>query len=129
MEVLKKIPAERRSFSRLWDNIFISYGVRSRVFKAITQNISGSGLMFETDRKVTVGSGLDIDIYQPSNYFKTLIFIIPVKTKVIWRERIKYGFLETGENKYRVGVNFEDIKDHDRSKITKYVDEINPLKE
>ena len=80
--------------------------------------------MFESDKKISVGSDLDIEIYQPANYFKTLIFILPVKTRVIWVEKIKYGFLEMGENSYRVGVSFVKIKDEERGKIRQYIDEI-----
>ena len=113
---------ERRKFPRREDNIFISYRFKSRVFKAITQNICGGGLMFGAEKKIPSGSELELEICQPANRFKSLIFVIPVSIKVMWARRIKYGFLEEGENKYMVGARFTKIEDEGREKILRYVE-------
>lgn len=112
---------ERRKYPRLKDNIFISYRLKSKIFKAISQDISGGGLMFEADRKIPLGADLELEIYQPANSFKTLIFVIPVLVKVTWRKKIKYGFLEMGENEYKVGVSFSRMSEDNRKRIIKYV--------
>lgn len=117
-EILKM---EKRRYPRLNDNIFISYQSGAKVFKAITRNISGGGLMFEAEKKIQAGAVLDMEIYQPANSFKTLIFVTPVSVKVRWIKKIKYGFLETGENEYKIGVEFDNIRSEDRKKIEQYV--------
>lgn len=114
--------SERRDFPRAADNIFISYRSNSaRLFKAITEDVGGGGLMFESERKIPVGTTLDMEICQPVNSFKTLIYVIPVAVKVVWTRRIKYDFLEMGENEYRIGVSFLKIAGGDRKKIIDYV--------
>lgn len=112
---------ERRKFPRLNDNIFISYRLGQKICKAIAKNISCGGLMFEAEKKVPVGMEVDFEIYQPVNCFKTVIFVIPASAKVVWRRKIKYGFLETGQNQYKVGVCFTKIKNEDRERIKEYV--------
>ncbi len=119
----RKIGDERRKDLRLSDNIFISYRSRSRKFRAIAKNISSGGLMFESEKKMPVGTELEFEIYQPANQFKTLIFVIPVSIKIMWRQKIKYGFLEDGENEHRVGVGFIKIREEDREKIAQYIGE------
>lgn len=122
MDTENTIPyLEQREFPRLVDNIFISYHSKSGVFKAITENIGGGGLMFESEKKLPVGATLEMEVYQPANSFKTLIYVIPVVIKIAWNKRIKYDFLEMGENAYRIGVSFVKITDEDRGKIIGYV--------
>ena len=116
---------ERRRFPRLEDNIFIFSKLRLspiKLFKTITKNISLDGLMFETERNISKGSKVNMEIYQPINRGKTIIFCIPILTKIIWIRRIDKDNFEHGENKYKVGAKFLEIKEVDRKQIGKYVE-------
>jgi c-di-GMP-binding flagellar brake protein YcgR len=115
------ITPERRRCRPLEDNIFMTYRFKSLFLKAITQNISGSGLMFEGEKKISIGDILDIELYQPTDTPKTMIFMISLNAKVIWIKRIKRSLFEEGENKYRIGVCFTDISSNDRDRINQYV--------
>jgi c-di-GMP-binding flagellar brake protein YcgR len=123
---------ERRHFRRLNGNIFLIINLSSdsnncidtsiRQFKSFTKNIGAGGLMFETEEDIVEESKeLAIEIYQPLNCDKTLVYIIPVLAKVIWTERIAKEHFENGENKFKVGIEFIKIKDRDRQKILKYI--------
>lgn len=117
---------EKRKFSRLKDNIFIfcrSGSTSSGEFKAITCDISGGGLMFETERDITPGSKLELEIYQPIKCSKSMICSVSVLAKVIWMKRIEKVSFEKGENKYKLGVEFTGIEKEDREKIANYIEE------
>jgi c-di-GMP-binding flagellar brake protein YcgR len=119
-----KVFLEKRKYSRLKDFIFISCHFKEeplKEFKAVTQNISGGGLMFECERRIAKGIDLGIDLYQPTNSFKTLIFVISIAAKVVWMQKIKHGFFELGANKYRMGIEFTNIKEKDKEIIMQYI--------
>jgi len=119
---------ERRRYPRIKDNNFIlgvleeSSPVR---FKALACNIGAGGLMFETDRDIPRKSKLKLELYQPTRSDKKIIFSIPVLARVIWKRKIRQDNFEPGENTYRIGVQFLEIKEEDRNRISKYVQEIN----
>jgi c-di-GMP-binding flagellar brake protein YcgR len=126
---------ERRIFPRIEDNIFIFITLSSpsthlsttstRRIKTFTKNIGAGGLMFETEESIDEkGEGLEIEIYQPLNPDKTLIYCIPTFTKVIWTEKIAKDHFENGENKFKVGIAFLKIREQDRQKIVKYINKI-----
>ncbi len=116
--------AERRKFPRVEDNIFILGSLKANHaagFKAFTRDISGGGLMFETDRNIPAGSELELEIYQPSNSGKRIIFSVHVIAKVAWIKGIAKDAFEEGENRYQVGVEFSEIKEEDRQRIVNFV--------
>lgn len=117
---------ERRRFPRIKDNFFIFGNLRSASiedFKAFTKDISAGGLMFETEREIPEASKLELEIYQPLARDKRIIFSIPVMAKIIWTRKIEKDNFEVGENKYRIGIEFSEIREEDRQKITQYVEE------
>jgi len=117
---------EKRKFPRLKDSIFILGKLRSSPageFKALTNNISAGGLMFENERNISKEEQLELEIYQPMNCGKRKILSIPVLSKIIWIRQIGKDNFEKGENKYKIGVEFSNIKDEDRQRIAKYVEE------
>lgn len=116
---------ERRIFPRFKDNIFIFGNLSSdpiERFKAFTKDVSGGGLMFETEREIPKARGLKLEIYQPLDRDKRMIFSIPVMAKVIWIKNIEKENFERGENKYRIGIEFSEIKEEDRKMIAKYAE-------
>ncbi|MBI4655091.1 MAG: PilZ domain-containing protein [Nitrospirae bacterium] len=117
---------ERRKSPRLEDNIFVfnESGFSSTgKFKAVTKNISAGGLMFETEGKIPVEKELKFEIYQPTKSSKDVIFSLPVLAKVIWTKRTEKDNFEQGENRYMIGAKFIEIKEEDRQRIAKYVDD------
>lgn len=116
--------AERRKFPRVGDNIFILGSLKANhaaEFKAFTRDISGGGLMFETDRDIPAGSELELEIYQPSGREKEVFFSIHAVAKVAWIKGIAKDTFEEGENRYQVGVEFSEIKEEDRQRIVNFV--------
>lgn len=116
---------ERRRSSRLKDNVLIFGNARmdsAEEFKAFSQNISAGGLMFETERDISKESKLELEIYQPTDRDKRVIFSIPVWAKVIWTEKREKENFEQGENRYRIGIEFSEMKDEDRQIVTKYIE-------
>lgn len=126
MDRAKFSSLERRRFPRLSKNIFIrcrSKSHSSNEFKAIAENISGGGLMFETDRYIPTQTELGLEIYQPMICSESVILSISVLAKVIWTREKGVKYFEEGENTHRVGVEFLEIREDDRRKIAKYVEE------
>lgn len=126
MKTGKALDIKKRRFPRIKDNIFILYHLSScpdRRFKAITGDISAGGLMFETERNIPKGSKVCMEIDQPIDCDKTMIFCIPVLAKVIWVRKIDKDNFETGENRYKAGIEFLEIKEEDRKRIAKYAEE------
>ncbi len=130
---------ERRKFPRIEDNIFFFANLSSDSinlipdliggFKAFTQNICTGGLMFEMDKNISKeGDKLELEIYQPVNRDKTMIFSIPVLAKVIWTKKIEKEHFENGENKYKIGTEFLEIDAEHRQKIARYIEEIASIK-
>ncbi len=116
---------EKRRFARLKEKIFIFGNLRlspTKEFRAFTQNISASGLMFEAERDILNQQELELEIYQPMDCDKRVIFSIPVLAKVKWTKKIEKDNFEKGENKYRVGIEFSEIKEKDRKIICNYVE-------
>jgi c-di-GMP-binding flagellar brake protein YcgR len=131
--------SERRKFPRLKDNIFFFGNLSPNSinlmpdliggFKAITKNICAGGLMFEMDKNIIKkGDKLELDIYQPINRDKTMIFSIPVLAKVIWTKKREKEHFENGENKYKIGTEFLEIDAEHRQKIARYIEEIASIK-
>lgn len=117
---------ERRKSPRLKENIFILGNLRSsptEEFKAIIKDISIGGLMFELERDIPKESKLELEIYQPGNRDKTIFFSIHSLARVAWIKRLERENLEQGENKYRMGIEFLEIKQEDRQRVAKFISE------
>lgn len=121
----KSSSLERRKFPRIKDNIFILGNLGSNpreALKAFTKDISAGGLMFENERDISKEMKLELEIYQPMDRDKRVIFSVPVLAKVVWtREIEKENFVE-GENRYKTGIEFSEIKEEDRKIIATYVE-------
>jgi len=82
---------ERRKFRRIENPFFISYRLEGDhsfgVCKAIGENISGGGLMFEKENSFHAGTILYLEIYLQSNTTEDTIYSTPTKAKVVWVNR------------------------------------------
>lgn len=117
---------ERRRFPRIKIPLFVFYKLETDEpyvsFKAISQNIGGQGLMFETEKSIPLGSKLYLEMYQPSLKYKDLMFLIAAKTKVVWVDKKEDVNKEEGVNKYQIGVEFVEIEKEDRNRVIEYVE-------
>lgn len=119
--------SERRQFPRIKIPLFIFYRLETdkpfAIFKAITQDIGGQGLMFETEKPVPIGSNLYLEIYQPSVRYKDLIFVLSALAKVIWlNKKEDISEKEKGVNEYQIGIEFIDIQEEGKGKIIEYIE-------
>jgi len=122
-EEKKDFVLDKRNFSRIQDRILIICNSNSSPgLKAFTKDISAGGLMLELDRKIPVGDKLDLEICQPINRDKTIILSITTLVKVIWVGKIGRDKFEEGENKYKMGVQFLEINEDNRSRIADYIE-------
>lgn len=115
---------ERRKFPRFKDDIFILCSLLpdSKEFEAVTSNISANGLMFETEEDILPGNKIAIEIYQPINKNKDIIISMSVLARVAWAKEIQKDKFEQGENKYRLGIQFEEIEGKSMQLISDYVE-------
>jgi len=117
---------ERRKFERLENPFFIFYRLKGDhsfgASKAIGENISGGGLMFEKENPVHAGTILYLEIYLQSKPIEDTIYSTPAKAKVVWINRKENASKELGSNKYQTGLEFIEIKTEDRERIIEYVE-------
>lgn len=124
----KHVGIEKRGFPRIEISLFIFYRLKNEdafiMHKAISQNISGGGLMFEANKTVPAGSILHLEIYQPSVKYKDLFFLLSVQAKVIWANKKEGIGKSEGTDKYQIGVEFVEIEKEDRNKIIEYAERV-----
>lgn len=127
----KLLEIEKRKFPRLTDNIFIRGNLGSNPveeFKAFTENLGAGGLMFETEREMAKNNELALEIYQPVKLHKNMIFSISLLAKVVWIKEFNKENFEPGENKYRIGLEFTEIKEENRKRIIHYLEKTEPYR-
>lgn len=126
---MKYASPERRKFPRLEIPLLVLYRLETNdpfvIFKTISRNMAGQGLMFETEETLPIGTRLYLEIYQPSVKYKDLLFILSALAKVIWVNK-KEGVNkeEAGIDKYQIGIEFTDIGKEDRDRIIEYAERI-----
>lgn len=114
---------ERRKYPRFKDKIFVSGKLNStpgEVLKAFTENFSAGGLMLETEKAALCHSELELELYQPRDETKRVIFSIPVTGRVVFSKKIATENFGQGENQFRIGIEFLKIEEEDRKIIVDY---------
>jgi len=116
---------ERRKFLRTQDNIFIFCRLRPRhrIMEWIAKDISEMGLRFESEEFVRPLNLIDVELYQPFDYFRSRIVSIYALAKVVWIKEIEGSEKHRGNNKYIGGLKFTRITRRDRNIIADYVKE------
>lgn len=116
---------ERRKASRIKDNILIFCKLKDdyRIIEWLAKDISDMGLRFEGDKFVPPSTFMEMEIYQPLDFFKSRIVSIYVLAKVVWIKGIEKRKKYKGSNKYFGGIKFAKISKRDRDIILKYVKE------
>ena len=116
---------EQRKYQRAKKAIFIlcKHPGAEEPIEYIAKNIGAGGLMFETDTLFSIGSKLDIEIYQPITYEKREFISIFSPASVVWIKEIEGAKKYKWSNRYRLGVRFTRLDQEDRIKIDTYVKE------
>ena len=114
---------ERRKFPRLKDNVFIFYRLEGsrKIIENVTKDLSAGGLMFETDKLVSTSATLELEVYMPLNFDKTIISSIFIGARIVWTDEIKEGSSLKGSNKYKAGVELVQVRKEDKIRIIDYV--------
>ncbi|MEW5692152.1 MAG: PilZ domain-containing protein [Candidatus Hydrogenedentota bacterium] len=104
---------ERRKYFRI-EHKLITYYLTSRVMGdigegTVTKNISGNGLLFQTDENIPVGTIIKIEIHLPDQRPP-----IVTQARVVWVEELE-------EKKYDWGICFTDISREDQQRIIEYI--------
>jgi len=116
---------ERRKFRRIEDNVFVFCKLKPdyRVIEWIAKDISEMGLRFESDIFVPPSILMEIEIYQPLDYFKSRIVAMYVLAKVVWVKEIEKSARYETNNRYIGGLEFIKISKQNRSIIVNYIKE------
>lgn len=109
---------ERRLFPRLSASVDIQYNVVARVTpsgeNSVSKNISAGGICLIVYEKIEPGSILDLKFSIPEDNR-----CIEAKGRVIWSEHFTVG--TDAADKYDVGIEFTEVSQDDRQKISQYV--------
>ena len=116
---------ERRKFRRIEDNVFVFCKLKpdDRVTEWIAKDISEMGLRFESDKFIPPLTYIEIEIYQPFDYFKSRIVAIYVLAKVVWIKEIEKSDRYEANNRYIGGLRFTKISKQDKCIIANYIKE------
>lgn len=122
---------ERRKYQRLESPLFIFSRLEGdnsfKLSKALSKNVSGGGLMFETEDAVHVGSILYLEVYLQSGPNEDMIYSIYAQAKVVWVNRKENVSMDLKSIKYQIGLEFIEIKTEDRERIIEYVERIRKI--
>ena len=109
---------EKRRFPRLNTSVDIEYGIFKKESlqegKAVTKNISAGGICFVVCEKIEIDTILDIKFN-----LKDINYTIKARGKVVRSS----CFTAISDNiaRYDLGVEFIEIRDADRQKLSQYV--------
>ena len=110
-------PVERRRFPRLIASVDVEYSILRKGTlqeQAVTKNISAGGICLIVYEKIEPGTFLALKILLSS-----INYIIEAKAKVIWSSYFTVG--PDGRDRYDLGIEFVEINESDRQKISQYV--------
>jgi c-di-GMP-binding flagellar brake protein YcgR len=109
---------ESRRFPRMMVSVDIEYNVlkkeSSEREKAVTRDISAGGICLIVYEKVDIGSILDLKIH-----FDDTSEPLDVRGKVVWSSHFTVG--PDGRDRYDLGIEFTEVADADREKISQYL--------
>jgi c-di-GMP-binding flagellar brake protein YcgR len=111
------VGVERRRSPRVRADFGVEYKVKdtdSSLIKAVSVDIAEGGIMMKTSEKLDIGSLLELKLTLPSPYgnIDTLARVVHVLENS-WDE----------PPPYRCGLEFHELKEEDRERIRKFVNE------
>jgi len=112
------VNVERRRFPRLDTSVDIEYGIFKKESlqegKAVTKNISAGGICLIVYEKIEIGTILDI-----RSNLKDINYIIKARGKIVWSSN--FTVMPGNIARYDLGIEFVEIKEDDRQKLSQYV--------
>ncbi len=109
---------EKRRFPRVEEKLPLAYRTPPQVLESkacFTINISGGGVSFESEISFSPGDAVSVRIFKPVPDTINEGVAIHAIAEVRWLRQI--------DTTYRVGVEFVDIEDKDRTVIIRNVEE------
>jgi len=106
---------ERRKFVRLNINVEINYSIipHEEQQETGTKNISAGGICMVSDKPLSIGDTLQLEIKLPEDPPS-----IQVKGKAVW---VKQFIATEKHESFDIGVEFINISEENRKRINKYV--------
>jgi c-di-GMP-binding flagellar brake protein YcgR len=108
---------ERRKFPRLNIGIDVKYSVAkpdSEQSEISMKNISAAGICITVDEDLRLSTVLSLQVFMPGNDAP-----IYTKGRVVWKSEFRIGY--GSKPRYDIGIEFLDIDEEDREKISQYV--------
>ncbi|MCK4436756.1 PilZ domain-containing protein [bacterium] len=115
---------ERRKYPRVEEEWGLLYKASkaTEIKSSSTKNISGGGICFEAEGHISPGDVLEIQVNKPIGGGLKATLPIHADAKVIWIKQTETG-------KYRLGLQFVDMKDKYQKEIIRNVKEQLKIKE
>jgi c-di-GMP-binding flagellar brake protein YcgR len=110
---------ERREYVRANGLVLINYKSQQVEGKSSAFDASGAGVRIIVDRKLKIGSEVELEIYLPGDSQP-----VKAKGKVAWAEKCKEKLATQFEQKkeyFYTGIDFTVIDENSRTKIAGYV--------
>ncbi len=105
----------KRRFVRLDTDFNVEYRLDSKkksALKIVLKNIGQGGICFILDEPVEKDTGIDIRFFLPE--FGELV---ECRGRVAWQ----HGYTIKNKKIYHTGIEFTDIKDQDKEKLSRYI--------
>ena len=112
------IKVERRRFPRLITSADVEYTILEKKAlqekDTVSKNISAGGICLIVYEKIELGSLLDLKIR-----LEDINYVALVKGRVVWSSY--FTFDADKKARYDLGIEFIEINESDRQKISKYI--------
>ncbi|MCK4532892.1 PilZ domain-containing protein [bacterium] len=79
----------------------------------ILRDVGGGGVMIEREEFISFQEKILMEIYLPTDDVSNTIISVFAEGEVSWVKKTK----KRGENKYQIGIKFNDIREDDKQKI------------
>ena len=110
---------EKRKYVRSNGLVLVNYKSQQIEGKSSAFDASGAGVRITADRKLEIGSEVELEMYLPGDSQP-----VKAKGKVIWAEKCKEKLTTQFEQKkeyFYTGIDFTVIDENSRTKIANYV--------
>jgi c-di-GMP-binding flagellar brake protein YcgR len=89
--------------------------------EAVTEDISGGGMMFGSEKFISPSRTVEIELYKPIITKERTIVSILLEARIIWVKKIETSDYGEECNRFMVGAKFINIRKQDRHCIMDYL--------
>ncbi len=110
---------EKRRYVRSNGLVLVDYKGIKITGKCSAFDVSGVGVRLIVDRKMEVGTNVEVDLYLPGDSQS-----VTAKGIIIWVRRCKETEeikIEEAKEYFYVGIELKNIKEYDKKRISSYV--------